>query len=321
MHKRFWKFSALVFAVALPVALFFVAREAASWKPQALAGVSYKQDFAVSPDGRRIAYAPRQTRVIVRELESGASHEIRDQKAMILGVQFAPDGKLLALCWRTSNPRYEQVLEAMLWSQSGSRALEKAPAIDEEGLESFSFAPDGRKLRMLTSSRFLEWDVRSGQLLRVVKMEKAGNALSADAKTIFWGGWGGDVGATDVRTGQVSAQWNSGQSAFEAFNLSPFGSYLLTDKPNSWRVYDMVHRRALWSFPRANITEQNWLFSPDERFLFIAAKSTVEVREMPSGRVVRRLPRVPETELLAVSADGTTLFTRKKSVVYRQRAH
>ena len=109
--------------------------------------------------------------------------------------------------------------------------------------------------------------------------------------------------------------------------LSSFGAYAWYEDrtpaaPDTRRVVVEARTgRALWKFDRDDPSDP--LFSPDEKWLFIARNSPQkwEMRDTATGKIVRTMPRIDAAQFGGFSPDSRTFYSLTPTgVLYRQRA-
>ena len=164
----------LAFLIFLPLALFFVARQAASWRPRLVSALPGHDAFAISPDERSIAYWEAVSRVI-------ATHDLHDSKRIVQHasfpysvehLNFSPDGRHVAIGWAliaAPKPDSANDTKRIGVSLLGLDDSYREFQIDKDDftfdrVAQVRFSPDGSNLWMASTDNLRAWDIPSGKL-------------------------------------------------------------------------------------------------------------------------------------------------------------
>jgi WD40 repeat protein len=228
---------------------------------------------AFSPDGKTVATANDDQTIRLWDLETGKlQRSLAGHGAGVWRVAYAPDGKTLAaiagervFLWDPATAKQIRVLE-------GHTNLVRAVA----------FSPDGKTLASGGADETVRfWDPDTGELKRVLKIERAGKlwegvwslAFAPDGKAVAAGSGDGVGGDGHVR------------------------------------VVDPATGTVLHTFPGPK-GEQIWsvVFSPDGKTLASGSfLGTITLRDRESWKVVRELKAEGTLRSLAFAPDGKTL--------------
>lgn len=160
----------LAFLVALPLILFAMLRDKASWRPQRINFQPYSNAAAISADDRLLAdkkCCGVEFKVDLYDLLNG---EVVKNWAIghdVARMSFSSDGKILAMAWaERAFDGSETPLGVTLRDENGT-LRELAPVItnlDSDYLEQLRFSPDGKTLWLASTKNLRAWDLSSGKL-------------------------------------------------------------------------------------------------------------------------------------------------------------
>ena len=160
----------LAFLIALPMVLFAMLREKASWRPQPISYRALGGMVCISPHDRFLAHASSngtsQTISWVN-LSNGAVERRWSYHRKISAMAFSPDEKLLAASWFESNESGNiRRLGVTLWSRNGSvRELEVVTKnLTIEYPDGLCFSPDGKTIWLVSSGNLRQWTLADGKL-------------------------------------------------------------------------------------------------------------------------------------------------------------
>ncbi len=182
-----------------------------------------------------------------------------------------------------------------------------------------TFTPDGKTVISAGSDGTIKlWDVTS----RTLKKTLSGHtsevdflALSADGKTLASGSKDGTVKLWDVETEADRATLRVHSGGVEALAMTRDGKILATGSAESAiKLWDIPKGKLLKTIPLHEGERSGPLaFSPDGRLLVNGVGLTV--RDIPSGspRPFLKDGTIMDAGSLALSPDGTRLFTTAKS--------
>ncbi|MDI6101353.1 AAA family ATPase [Actinoplanes sp. NEAU-A12] len=258
-------------------------------------------DLAVSPDGRHVAIAKDNKDTPAKVWQLGDGREVTTIPAA-LGVDFAPDGTLIAVDRRGLLTRWEV--------PSGRRLRELNSLGDIGGAGGLAVTADGFVAAKGGASTLGLW------------------ALDSDTTTMINNGNGTILGVAASASGQMLVVTGANQpttvfrrgtewlpNGGEVFDLaySPDGSRLAAGgEDGRVRVWDAVTRRLITSFP-ANGVPRALLYAPDGTLVVATDRSApdkgaraVELHG-PDGRLESAIPLDGDPKDVAISPDGALL--------------
>jgi RNA polymerase sigma factor (sigma-70 family) len=179
---------------------------------------------AFSPDGKRVAAACDDARLIIRDAETGKpifTFGGRD-KVGLTTVAYSPDGKLLAAGGADGSVK--------VWDAArGGKELQRLE-VKEGAITSVAFSPDGRLLLAASGDCAVQqWDVATGKEVRSWVAATKGviaATFSPDGKLIATGGKAGPVALWDAATGKKLASHEELTKAVNSLAFSPDGKRL-----------------------------------------------------------------------------------------------
>lgn len=337
MSKNFKRRIGLGGATFLVLALFGFARNAASWRATQIGiapfGVQY---FAVSPDGKLLAIS-NGGYLGIWDTQTGKqafSRQFGNEPSIAL--RFVGDKRLFVAYERKkirSDDDWHWTLgvKEILLSRGSVRQLALTTTINDRPPIPFPLvlSRDGQTLRWLGTLKWRDWNLKSGKITRVLgaNFPRGVEAFSRDGKRFFGFDWDGKLYEGDVSSGKIvrSVNLQKGEHIFESVQFSPFGALALLDSSSAnssgWRVFDPKNGRKLWNFPSPGVGSPNWIFTPNEREIWIEDGKWWQVREARSGKVLRRIGRVANCRNAYFSDDGAMLFcVDGRNRIFRQRA-
>ncbi|MGH7170415.1 MAG: WD40 repeat domain-containing protein [Gemmataceae bacterium] len=194
---------------------------------------------------------------------------------------FAPDGKTFL--------SIDDKCALYIWDATTGRLRQRFPN-DCHRANSFVYSRDGKYLLYLDSAeRFHQWDIVAGRETRsweTTAQGFSGCLFSPDGKTLFEFYY--SIRAWDIATNKELHSEADHRAKLRALRFSPDGKTLATlDTHMRLRVWDTVRGTAYPAFDTMDVVR--CAFTPDSRLLVtIDESATVSVREISSGRVVRR---------------------------------
>ncbi len=308
----------IALAVAVPIALFAVARTMASWRPvpvgRLLVGNSSSRDITIQFVGNRVV-----------ESSSGTAFDVTT------GV-------------RTNAPRFNIVGQgAWTWDAVGgdkpqlilrdgdgapiAYPLSPSQKIGSMALAWVRLSPARNRVEAVVFNRYYRWNARTRALERMQKLMGAlegAQTFSGDGTRIVRAGFGSiDHTFTDSKRPTKYVKLR-GFRGFEAMRISPLGTFALYDAPGKSgpshiRVVGAQTGRVRWEFDLDNFQDKP-AFASDDSALAVLHLKHWEVRDAQTGRILRQLPRVIHARDAAFSPDGNTLYSVAGGVLYRQRA-
>jgi WD40 repeat protein/DNA-binding SARP family transcriptional activator len=297
---------------------------------------------AVSGDGREFALGSAAGRVRLLDLTSGDVRPMAGaHHGEVTQMRFTPDGRTLVtagedgqvLAWDVARQSIAQRFaghtsavdgldmtadgrtvitasldaRAILWDLAGDRRLDRhfslgAPFDVPFTPRGIAVSPDGHTLRR-------------SRVLTAVGAPATALAFSPDGRQLAVTGLGGVITLWNARTlapaGELRMPFDSDAIAF-----SPDGKLIaaaeedvknVLNRGGSLRVWD-VRRRSVTAF-RGGSAANSIAFSPDGKLLAAAeTEGGTEVREVGTGRLVKRLATGDFARSVAFSPDGRLLF-------------
>jgi WD40 repeat protein len=232
-------------------------------------------DIAVTSDGRRIAVAGWDN--TIRILDGVTYAEVTNYTFtnMVQGVDFSPDGKLLAI--RGQRCVY-------IWDVASNAAVQILPAFENKD-EKPAFSPDGRLLVfMLPDGKLGLWDVHEcrfvDKLLNAADARLDGelgldkgdyftcrHAFSPNGKLLASGDWFGRVMVHDLEARTVRLIWEH-FSYFTSVTFSPDGKTLAsTSYDGIVKLWDPLTGKEVATCQGQESGVHSIAFAPDGDFL------------------------------------------------------
>lgn len=330
----------------LPLALFFAAREKASWRPQRMMQLKLILDeyIVISSDERLIAYfEPKHNRqlatdaelpVVVRDLQSGdkRGRKMRGAYPSIKTAAFDKNARRLAIGWRElDGDGATHRMGIAVWSFGDKlrdfEIIENVYPIDYPTQSRFS--PDGKTLWMASANNLYSWDIASGKLKKLKwqwgkeGLERNGiwpsiSAISEDCRYYF---------RVDLYSGY--AVWDIAKDKFllstklpELIKLdfSPDAELMVAIKGNKAvpdegiaSVLDSMTGRVLWQSPAGTqLTLSN-------RLAIVKNKNRFEVRETRTGKFLRWLPAIGNVRVIQSESADWLYTVNDRNELFRQR--
>ncbi|MBW3637389.1 MAG: hypothetical protein KY445_13150 [Armatimonadetes bacterium] len=292
----------LSLAVALPLALFLAAREAASWRPQLIGKTTASHKVQISPNGLWAC------------LMDGEGSEIWDLqtwqrvRGKFYGFQdFSPDSRHFAVV--ISNSRGAGALlhtpQVQLFDVASGklvRSWRDERHFPDDWLAKGRFSPDGKRFIVVTQKTCRQFEVASGKLLSRAELGTDEEplrqaAISPDGRHFLESGAGVKlrrVEGGDVVLGRLDARGPMGWSPDGQFYWDRDAKF---NNLRLWRLRDhtLVQK----------VTYDTWLhFTPDSKHLAVATPKGLELRDVLTGKIVQTLPG-PQDDPFAFAPDGS----------------
>lgn len=270
--------------IALPVALFLVARERVSWRPRVLPHGSMVMSVAFSPAGEMLASATVGKVVLWNpETQERLRTLPANPFAWFRSVSFSSDGRILATAGSGQGPQLWDTRTGKLRRSMDSRQISRS---------SCALSPDGKLVA--------GWEPGSNR---------------ADVVAVWDASTGASTGALQNRL-SYTARKNSLQCV-DAAAFSPDGKVLAVagwagNRGNGyvqlWDARTQKLRRVLRGLSCGRFGMPSLAFSPDGRLLAAPAAHTVKIWDARTGHLQRTLRGFEdETMAVAFSPDGRTL--------------
>jgi RNA polymerase sigma factor (sigma-70 family) len=267
--------------------------------------------WVLSPDGRILAIAPTGQEKVqlwdTRNLQELPA--LPNQPAQpVNGLQFSPDGKLLAA--------YYPDARVDLWDVATGRHVRQIQG-GKMRILSVAFQADGIVLVGTEFGAVVLWDAAAGKF-RLAFGHASGIvalAFTPDGRTLITGAHVGDatIRRWDALTGREMGRWNGHKDYTYALALSPDGRQVASCGPDrTVRLWDVASGKELRQFESLRDYCNSPTFSPDGRLLAVAM-GNVRLCDPATGRELGALGD-PGAAIqgIAFSPDGRTLLTYGK---------
>ena len=190
----------------------------------------------------------------------------------VSGVQFGPDGTILALLSTTGDERHLLVFDAL-----SGELLQDMPmgnkADPDEGLQDMAYSPDGSLLATLYASTvgggnpYVEmWDLQTGGLLWSTTEIFQANKLhfTLDSSHLFVGVAEGSLMKWDAQTGELIWQIRAHTAGITSLDINPDGQIIATGSfDDSIRLWNTQSGEHLLTLEGHTDLPFHFSFSPD----------------------------------------------------------
>ncbi len=325
----------IALAIVVPLALLVPSKIAASWRPAKVAVLSQTGVPTLVGLGAVSALraTPREVVLFSFESQNDTICDLQTQRVRpTKNEDVTADGSAL---WRLKGGNAPQLLVRSDATIERAYALsaedaEELNAMMEEGFytQSYSVTANAERVELAVGAHYYRWNTGSRVLERNTNCDMESSlenkAITRDGANIINAGLG-QISALSTESGEFTRHTKVPKTNAEGAQISAFGTYSIYSPPISnamkWRVLATADAHELWQF-QISARDDVVTLSPDEKWLAIARgdRKIWEVRELPTGKIIRTLPLVPATNMGAFSPDGTTLYSVADGVLYRQRA-
>lgn len=263
-------------------------------------------EIAISPDGRQAAVvAYGGTTIDIFDVAGRAelrTIELAPNQGPH-GIVWLPDGRIVVTTERSRTV-------AVVDTRAGDRVT--AIPTEQQGTHMVAVSPDGRRgyTANIAAGTVSVLDLENGRKLRdlAVGGRPEGIALSPDGATL----WVGDLAGARVQAFDTVSLERIGEARTGPVPIrvlaSPNGRWIVTSnlESGSLSLIDAASRRLVRDIPVSGTREAQQvtiLFSRDGRRLYVAETGRDQVAEveLPSGRVLRRLPAGRNGDGLAIA--------------------
>jgi WD40 repeat protein len=308
--------------------------------------------LALAPDGKVLAAAGNDGRVIFWDMASRQRRDTLRQESWGKDIAFLPDGKLLAITgeggrltlWDIAAKKETRILEGPRWSRVAfspdgrflaagnyettvwlwDLATRKEPTIlrgHTACVIGLAFSPDGKRLASASNDATVKlWDLASKQEVYTLRGHTApidSVAFSPNGKTLVTGGGDSTVKLWDTTSWQEVRTLRGHTSPVTAIAFSPGGDTLVTGSwDNTIKLWDLTAKGEPVSLAGHEAWVYRLAFSPDGRMLASsgAFDQTVKLWDMASGTQIAALKgHKGEVPSVAFSPDGHTLASSSSS--------
>ena len=303
-------------AIALPLAIFGIAKVASRWRPVALTRLTYgKAGFVMVRAGERLVSADDEKFDLQTRALTSSTDPIVGVSALTWRLQSHPPNGARLVLEAPDQPARVYPLTDVYTKGEGAGPLVR-------------FSPQTDRVEMLLGQNYYRWSARSRQLQRhtvLPGMETYERALAPDGESVIYVD-SRNISALSTRSGRlVRVTPLRGFVGGTLAYASPLGRYALYEAPDAqiskYRVVDARSGRVLWILMMP-LADAELVFSSDETEISIpvAKRKVWEIRAAQSGAIIRTLPLVPGTLGGAFSPDNATLYSVADGTLYRQRA-
>jgi RNA polymerase sigma factor (sigma-70 family) len=247
------------------------------------------QASAFSPEGKSVASAGNDGRVVLHDVATGKKLSSFQVEAAAYRLTFAPDGKTLAA----------GVGERLVgvWEVATGKRLRQ---FEEGPVHFLAFSHDGRTLAGADEGgRVQIWDVQTGKAIRSITHPQTPDlvlAVAPDGKSLVTAGFDPRKGTTlilwDTASGRELHRWQADEGKGEVNSLafSPDGKRLAsasTEGGDHLRVWAIPTGQKQFELPGQFHSPR---FSPSGKILAAAANGSVFLWEADAGKEIRRIP-------------------------------
>lgn len=341
--KRRWLAVALL--VVVPLFLFAILREKASWRPQAVLG---KAQISTKLPAKKISFVGWGGSSDVILVAAGETYQwwnIAEHKKLcetrqwMLGAR-SPNWSWMVRSydgfeWKRINNKWQRQASVELrdpykgWLQKKLWDSRIRDTDKDDAELSVSFTADSRHLVLVTRHAVRCWEIPAGRLLWYAplahsrppnKSEALLARISPDGKLIALGR--GGLTLFDSRTGQVVRQVaRYGKTIYDVGFIAN-GQVVYALSNDTYDFYRTRDGRKLWSLAWRD--DAHWAGWNNEVFCYPPGKSTPAVLDAFSGKIIRELPgpKLPGRYYMFVqpSPDGNWLMTDEDGNILRWRA-
>lgn len=211
-------------------------------------GSVYLDDFALSPDGRRLATADISDGAKLYNAENGTLIRALMPDAWTEGVTFSPDGTQVIVAGEPDGGESGLFAFDAVTGESLGRIVDL-----DETIDTFAWGPNGQ-LAIGDYGDVSVVDTRNGSLKYTFDgfdRSSLALAISSDGTSLAYGSWFGDLRLASLTTGRVTQSLPGlpGGNTW-CLEVSPNGKQVLTcGYDRTARVYDLTSGKTVLSLP------------------------------------------------------------------------
>ena len=269
-------------------------------------------DITFTPDGRTLVSSDFDGGVIAWDVARGeVSEELSAHRGPVWALAVSPEGRTLYSAGNDGR--------TILWDVAGDRRLVRPfslgqPFVDIQTPRGIAVSPDGATLAVThgdgTVDLFDTGTLQRRRSLQPMRGFAAAVAFSPDGRLLAVAGQQGRIMLWNARSLAPVGELTGLRADVQAVAFSPDGQLLAAAEVNTERP-----RLHVWSVRRRAVTAQadttavtSLAFSPDGRVMALSAlDGGTEIRDVRSGRLVKRLPIEGLARSVAFSPEGSLL--------------
>jgi len=274
---------------------FLCLEEAEEWEEPPLVAVSAVDDL--------IAIAPEEGSILLFEKDGAGALRRRvtlgEGLLWVSRVEFSPDGRYLAASGWTLGAGQE----IHVWEVAQASEI-----LHLEG-ERFAFAPDAQALLVGYAGSLRLHSLPSGETAAAVEARMMVQfTLAPDGDRMALTMSDGTVEIRSKRGQELTATFADPEISAQSIQFSPDGDWVLAgSEGGAWAVWHIGTDTRAWMIPSA----EGAVILGEAEFVLVRAsdRSTLELRQLRDGTVVRRLEHPAEIRGFVVSGEGRLLAT------------
>ncbi|MCW5970668.1 MAG: protein kinase [Blastocatellales bacterium] len=235
---------------------------------------------SVSPDGKTVAAAAADGRVLLYDIESGKLlKHLAGHNGMVFCVEFSHDGKRIASSGEDSTAR--------IWDAATGNELFRLN--HEAQIHSVAFSPDGRFIATGSDDCSVRiWDAAAGSLLHAFSNQQSNIwsvAFDPASRIVAAGDIDGVLRAWNLESRNRILSFQAHRSAVWSIRFTRDGKRMLTGSmDHTARLWDAVSKREILTFKGHTDEVFEAVFSTDEKRIVTAGNDkTVKIWNAATG--------------------------------------